>query len=328
MTHRFVSCLLATLLGAAAAGAAPSDPTPIVIGTGPISGFSYPLGGELCRLYEKTLPAKATCLIASTDGSIDDIKRLRDGDISFAIVQSDVAAQAVTASGPFAGAPPFTTLRAIVGLYPDSLTILIRADGPIKRLDDMKGKRVAVGEPGMPEPLFGDLLDGLGWTKADLGGVVEMPRGQQAAALCGGKISAIALSAPHPNGFVRQALGTCPLTVLDLGGPALTAVLAGHKAFGPATIDLGLYGADTAKQVKSFGPRAVLVTTTEADPQVIGRILSAISQHTEDLKRAHPAFSALNVDLLASKAGLGVERHPIADKFFADYAVRQAPAGR
>jgi TRAP transporter TAXI family solute receptor len=179
----------------------------------------------------------------------------------------------------------------------------------------------------MPEPLFGELLDGLGWTKADLGGIVEMPRDQQITALCDGKIAAIALSAPHPNGFVRQALGACPLFELDLQGAALVSVLAGHPAYAPATIDLGIY-TGASRPMQSFGPRAVLVTTMAADEQAITRILSAIFRHTEELKKAHPAFGGLTTTQIGSDAGLGAPRHPIVAKYLSENAMSGPPGGQ
>ena len=62
-------------------GGAFAAPAPIAIVTGPVAGFAFPLGGEICRLYETSLQDKARCTIASTDGSVENLKRLRNGDV-------------------------------------------------------------------------------------------------------------------------------------------------------------------------------------------------------------------------------------------------------
>src|SRR5882757_4886293 len=98
------SVLCLTLAGLGAANAAPS---PITIGTGPVAAFAFPLGGEICRLFEGVAQDRARCTVAATDGSVENINRLRSGELSLAIVQSDLAADAVSASGPFAGGIPF-----------------------------------------------------------------------------------------------------------------------------------------------------------------------------------------------------------------------------
>jgi TRAP transporter TAXI family solute receptor len=306
------SVLLLALLGAAPLYAAPA---PIVIATGPVAGFAYPLGGEICRLYEKQAADKARCAVEATDGSVESLNLLRNGDIGLAIVQSDMAADALAATGAFAGSKPFLELRAIAGFYAQALTIIVKGDGPVKTVDDLKGRRIVVGEPGSPDPLFADFLEGLGWTKADLGGVVEMPRTDQTNALCSGTVAAVAIIAPHPNGFVREMLAACGATILDLAGPAIDTVGAQHAAYGPAHIDLGAYG-HPPQIVQSLGTRAVLVTTAKTDDAVVRRLLAAVVGHIDDLKASHPAFAGLDAGLVSSGAGLGADRHPAAAKYF------------
>ena len=326
MKHVAFAAASAFLMALAANGTAYAAPTPLVIGTGPVAAFAFPLGGEICRLYEKVTPDKARCTATATDGSIENLNRLRSGDIALALVQSDVAADAFSASGPFAGGPPFAELRSIGGFYPQALTVLVRADGPIKQVDDLKGQRVAVGAPGQPEPIFTDFLEGLGWGKADLGGVVEMARSEQISALCNGKIAAIAITAPHPNGFVREALSACHVVVLDLAGPGLDAAVAAHPAYAPAHLDMSVYAGDS-RMVQSFGPRAVLMTTAKLDRDVVERLLNGIFRHVDDLKKSHPAFVMLDTGTIATAAGLGAERHPAAVKYMTDNKISDAPNG-
>jgi TRAP transporter TAXI family solute receptor len=321
----FTKWIAAPTLYLALAGTGMAAPDPIVIGTGPVAGFAFPLGGEICRLYEGVAKDKARCTVAATDGSVENIDRLKSGELSLAIVQSDLAVDAVSASGPFAGGMPFTDLRSIVGFYPQVLTVLVKADGPVKSTDDLRGKRVAVGAPGAPEPMFADFLEGLGWSKADLGGIVEMPRNEQIQALCDGKIAAVAVTAPHPNGFVRQALEACHATILDLGS-AVDATVSAHPAYSAAKLDLSRYASQSG-MVQSFGPRAVLVTTAKLDDGTIERLLTGITRHLDDFKKAHPAFATMDMATVASSNGLGADRHPAAAKFIADQKIGDIPGG-
>ncbi len=322
----FINSIAAPALWLALAGTGMAAPAPIVIGTGPVAGFAFPLGGEICRLYEGMAKDKAQCTVAATDGTVENINRLKGGEFALAIVQSDLAADAVSASGPFAGGMPFTGLKSIVGFYPQLLTVLVKADGDVKSTDDLKGKRVAVGAPGAPEPMFADLLEGLGWSKADLGGIVEMPRTEQIHALCDGKIAAIVVTAPHPNGFVREALATCHVTVLDLGGPAVDATVAAHPAYSAAKLDLSVYPGQSGA-AQSFGPRAVLVTTAKLDDVTVERLLNGITRHLDDLRKAHPAFAVMDAATVGSPNGLGADRHPAAVKFVNDKKIGESPNG-
>ncbi|HEX4505516.1 MAG TPA: TAXI family TRAP transporter solute-binding subunit [Alphaproteobacteria bacterium] len=111
----FAKWIAAPALYLALAGTGMAAPDPIVIGTGPVAGFAFPLGGELCRLYEGAAKDKARCTVAATDGSVENINRLKSGEITLAIVQSDLAADAVSAGGHFAGGMHFTDVKSIVG---------------------------------------------------------------------------------------------------------------------------------------------------------------------------------------------------------------------
>jgi TRAP transporter TAXI family solute receptor len=316
----------ALCLALAGFGAASAAPSPITIGTGPVGAFAFPLGGEICRLFEGVAQDKTRCTVAATDGSVENINRLRGGELTLAIVQSDLAADAVSASGPFAGGMPFTDLRSIVAFYPQALTVLVRGDGTVKTADDLKGQRVAVGAPGAPEPMFAEYLEGLGWGKAELGGIVEMPRNEQIPALCGGKVAAIAVTAAHPNGFVREALAACALVMLDLAGPAIDAVIGTHPAYSAAKLDLSLYAGQSGS-VQSFGPRAVLVTTDKLDDATVERLLTGIVKHIDDLRKAHPAFATIDAVTIGSPNGLGADRHQAAVKYVTDKKVGESATG-
>ena len=299
-------------------------PSPITIATGPVAGFAFPLGGELCKIYEEATQGKAVCSVLPTDGSVDNLNRLRAGEATLAIVQSDVVLEAISASGQFAGKPPYAGLRSILGFYPEALTILVR-DGAVKTPDDLKGKKVATGEPHASDQLFPDFLEGLGWSKAELGGVVEMVRGEQIPALCNGNVAAISLAAAHPNGFVRQALAACPVVLLNLAGAGIDAAVTSHPAYAPAHIDLSVYG--TPGAIESFGPRAVLVGNVKLDDDVVARMLDAVFTHLDELRKSHPAFAALDRDVIAAPAGLAAERHAGAVRYLNDHHIADGPTG-
>ncbi len=313
-----IAAILAPFAGVHAA------PSPITIATGPVAGFAFPLGGELCKIYEEATQGKAACSVIPTDGSVDNLNRLRAGEATLAVVQSDVALEALSASGQFAGKQPYAGLRSLLGFYSEPLTILVR-DGAVKTVDDLKGKKVVTGEPHASDQLFPDFLEGLGWSKADLGGVVEMVRGDQIPALCGGNVAAVSLAVAHPNGFVRQALAACPVAILNLAGAGIDGVVTSHPAYAAAHLDMRVYGATGT--VESFGPRAVLVGNVKLDEDVVARMLDAVFTHLDELKKAHPAFGALDRDSIAASAGLSAERHPAAARYLTAHHIMDGPSG-
>ena len=321
MSVRLFPWVILTLVAGSVQAANPT----LTIATGPVAGFVFPLGGEICRVFDQGNGGNH-CAVYPSSGSVENLERLRGGDVDLALVQSDRATEAMTANGPFAGKPPFSELRSVVGFYSDALAIIVRTTDPVQSIDDLKGKRIIAGEPGAPDLLFNDWRDSLGWSKADLGGVVEMKRADQIAALCGAKVAAIAVTAAHPNRFVRDALAACPTALLDLAGAGLDGVVNSHPAYAPAVIDPSVYG-KTGAPTQSFGPRTVLVAKAALPDETVTRLLSSLFGRIGELRAAHPAFSGLDQRALAAGAGLGPERHPSALKYLTNKKLIEVPGG-
>ncbi len=74
------------------------------------------------------------CSPEATPGSTYNMEALRNRQLDFAIVQSDVQNMALTGEGPFAGKPAFSDLRSVMSLYPETLTVLSRPDAHILSL--------------------------------------------------------------------------------------------------------------------------------------------------------------------------------------------------
>ena len=86
----------------------------ITIGTGGVTGVYYPTGGAICRLVNKKRKEHGIrCSVESTGGSVYNIRTIRDGELDFGVVQSDVQAAAITGTGKFADEGAYPELRAI-----------------------------------------------------------------------------------------------------------------------------------------------------------------------------------------------------------------------
>lgn len=117
----------------------------IVIGTGGISGVYYHAGRAICAQLKKQGMA---CTPKITDGSVDNINLMRDGKITFGIVQSDTLHNAYLGAGKFKGQAPYTGLRTVFSLHAEPFTVVAGTWANITKLQDLKGKRVNIGSPG------------------------------------------------------------------------------------------------------------------------------------------------------------------------------------
>ncbi len=106
------------------------------IGGGSETGAYTAFARDLASHFDGRLEAIVT------QGSADNIGRVRRGDLNIAIAQNDTLYY--TYSGRF-GNERDTDLRAILPLFPEYIQIIVRADSGIAILSDLDGMRVNVG---------------------------------------------------------------------------------------------------------------------------------------------------------------------------------------
>ena len=84
----------------------------------------------------------------STNGSVENIRRLIAGDLDFALVQAGVAFLAMNVGDLYDGQKPFKKLRAVARLYPEFVHLVAQPEKAITSIKDVRGKHVAMGDPG------------------------------------------------------------------------------------------------------------------------------------------------------------------------------------
>jgi len=288
----------------------------ITIGTGGVTGVYYPAGGAVCRLINKGRRNHGIrCSVESTRGSSFNVNAIRSGDLDFGIVQSDVQFAAVHGQPPFEVSGPFKDLRSVFTLHTESFTVLARADAGIKVFDDLKGKRVNVGNAGSGQRATLDMLmNAKGWTMADFGKTMELTSAVQSKALCENKIDAMVFIVGHPNASIKEASITCNTVLVDVTGPAIDNMIKNVAYFQPSIIPAGMYrGADA--EVKTFGVGATLVTSASTPDAVVYEVVKSVFENFNDFRMLHPAFNRLDlVDMINHVSSAPM--HPGAVRYF------------
>ncbi|NNL76185.1 MAG: TAXI family TRAP transporter solute-binding subunit, partial [Desulfobacterales bacterium] len=121
----------------------------VTIGTGGITGVYYPTGGAIARMVNakrKEYGIRAT--VESTGGSVFNINAIMSGDLEFGVAQSDRQFQAVKGIANWKDAGPQKDLRAVFSIHPETVDLIAAVDSNINSLQDLKGKRVNIGNVG------------------------------------------------------------------------------------------------------------------------------------------------------------------------------------
>jgi len=288
----------------------------ITIGTGGVTGVYYPTGGAICRLVNKDRSEHGIrCSVESTGGSVYNINTIRSGELDMGVAQSDWQHHAYHGTSQFADAGPFEELRAVFSIHPEPFTVVARADSGIKTFDDLKGKRVNVGNPGSGQRgTMEVLMEAKGWTMSDFALASELKAAEQSKALCDNKIDAMVYTVGHPSGSIKEATTSCDSVIVEVAGPTVEMLVNENPFYRVATIPGGMYrGSD--EDVKTFGVGATFITSSKVDANLVYHVVKAVFENFDTFTKLHPAFANLKKEEMIQD-GLSAPLHEGALKYY------------
>lgn len=312
---KFAKIIAAAGMTAVAAPAMAAD-TFISIGTGGVTGVYYPTGGAICRMMAKTRKETGIrCAVESTGGSVYNINAIRSGELEFGVAQSDWQFHAFNGSSKFEEQGKFEGLRAVFSIHPEPFTVVARADAGISNFEDLKGKRVNVGNPGSGQRgTMEVLMEASGWTMDDFAVASELQAAEQSQALCDNNIDAMVYTVGHPSGSIQEATTACDAVLVNVTGAAVDQLVADNPYYRVATIPGGMYRGNDA-DTPTFGVGATLVTSASVSDDVVYALVKSVFEDIDGFRGLHPAFANLDPKQMAND-GLSAPLHPGAERYF------------
>ena len=288
----------------------------ITIGTGGQTGVYFVVGQSICRLVNRgTADHNLKCTAPSTGGSIANINAIKAGDMDMGVAQSDWQFHAYNGTSKFEDDGAFEKLRSVFSVHGEPFTVIARADAGITSFDDLKGKRVNVGNPGSGQLATMEVvLEAKGWTMDDFALASELKPAEQAAALGDNKVDAIIYTVGHPNGSIQEAVSTVDAVMVPVEGPEIDALIANNPFYAAATIPGGMYEG-SPEDTPTFGVKATFVTSADVDDEVVYQVVKAVFDNFDRFKRLHPAFENLTEQEMIS-AGLSAPLHDGAVRYY------------
>jgi uncharacterized protein len=283
------------------------------IGTGGTAGTYYPVGGMIANAVSQ--PGKIIATAQASNGSLANVNAVASGSMEAGFSQSDVATWAYTGTGAFEGKPKVTDLRLIATLYPEDIHLVVKKGSGIKSVADLRGKRVALDEPGS-----GTLVDARmvlaawGLKESDIKPEYIKPN-QAGDKLKDGSLDAFFFVGGAPAGAIAElASSGTGIELLPLGGPQAQALLKSSPWFSVHHIDAGTYK-DVAA-VDTLAVSAQLVTSAKIPTETVYEITKAM--YSDATQKALQAGHAKGKFITKQNAvqGAGIPFHPGAEKFY------------
>lgn len=302
--------------GALASAPAMAQQKFVTIGTGGVTGVYYAAGGAICRLMNKERARHGIrCSVESTGGSVANINTIRGGDLDFGVAQSDVQYNALNGKEMFQKDGAFSELRSVFSIHPEPFTVLARKEVNATKFDDLKGKRLNVGNPGSGTRASMDvLLTAMGWKLSDFSLASELKADEHGAALCDNKIDAFFYGVGHPSANIQDPIVTCGAKLVALTGPAVDKLVASAPYYAKVNIAGGLYTGNP-NPTPTYGVLASFVSSAKVPDATVYELVKAVFENFDDFKKLHPAFANLDPKAMI-KDGLSAPLHPGAVKYY------------
>ena len=287
----------------------------ITIGTGGQTGVYYVVGQSICRLVNRqTAETGLRCTAPATGGSIANINAIKAGDMTMGVAQSDWQFHAYNGSSDYEG-DAFDKLRAVFAVHPEPFTVVARADSEIENFEDLKGKRVNVGNPGSgSRGTMEIVLDAMGMSMDDFSLASELRPAEQSAALGDNQVDAITYTVGHPNGSIQEATSTVDARLVTVAGDAIDKLVEENPYYAKVTIPGGMY-AGNDEGTETFGVKATFVTSSDIPEETVYQVVKAVFDNFDRFKGLHPAFADLEPEEMIAD-GNSAPLHPGAERYY------------
>ncbi len=260
-------------------------------------------------------PGKIVVTAQASNGSVANVNGIAGGALESGFSQADVATWAQKGTGIYEGKPNVPGLRLIANLYPESVHIVARKGSGIKTVFDLKGKRVALDEPGSGTLVNARLILAAHDIKeADIKPEYIKPN-QAGDKMKDGSLDAFFFVGGAPAGAIAElASSGAGIELIPIDGPQADGLRMASPFFSPDNIPAETYKGVGAVRTLSVG--AQWVTSDKADAATVYEITKALyGEAAQKMLAAGHAKGKLITKENAVKSA-GIPFHPGAEKFY------------
>jgi TRAP transporter TAXI family solute receptor len=248
------------------------------IGTASLGGAFYPMGQSISNLVNKYGKQDISMVPVVTGGSVQNPRLLNDGEVELAITNNNLAVLGIKGVGPYSSGK--IDMKAIAALHPSVLHMVVMKGSSIKTIEDLKGKRVAVGPAGGGTLGFLNFLLPLHDMELDDLTPSFLSYSDGFSQLTDGNVDAAFALSGYPAGAVMQASAGHDLEFISFSNGMLDKALAKNSAYNKVTIPADVYGTTGAGTV--IGVNNMLIVPSSMDADIVEDIVASIFDNLEE----------------------------------------------
>ncbi|SFX55872.1 TAXI family TRAP transporter solute-binding subunit [Marinospirillum alkaliphilum] len=288
------------------------DTRMVTIATGGASGPYNIIATTLAEVYNRTHGVNSRT--QTTGASVENMNLLAQEKVEMAFVMSDVLSDALAGSNSFRA--PIENVQQVAALYPNYVQVVTSKRTGIKTLDDLRGKRVAVGAQNSGvEVNARNLLNGHGITYNDIR-VDYLGYAEAADALRAGRLDAAFLTSGMPNASLMELAQSFDLQLVAIQREKVEAIAQDQSYFVSLEIPAGTYGNEEA--IPTAAIMNALVVRADLSESDVYQLTKTFFDSLPQLLTAHQAVR--DVSLENAQQGLVAPLHPGAQRYYDEVA--------
>ena len=287
-----------------------ADKDVFIIGSGKVSGVYFPVAGAICHLLNRERTKKEPlCVVSPGTNAKARLDALRKKRIDFAIVQSDWQYWSFKGAKFLENPEPFISLAAVTNLYAEPLVIAVRQTSNIKKLSELRGRKISLGTiKTAGRSMMEALISANGVLIPKFSEVQELSIEQQTSLLCSNDIDSAVYAVGSPSSTLSTLTSKCLVSFLPVVGPIVDQLVKDNTYYRKAYVPGGVYrGID--KEVPTFGVGVTLVTRLDVSDKIVLNIVKKINQNVDLFRNSHPALNWFETKQMVDD-GLSAPLHP------------------
>lgn len=282
----------------------------VTLGGGPTGGAYYAISTGLAKVFSAKVK-NVEARVRATSGALENPVLTSAGKIDLGPTNANLAVWALEGSEVYKGKQQPNIALFMGGLAGGMLHIVVLADSSIKTIEDLKGKRVAVGPQGNTTALMmNQFLAQNGITPGDYR-QVYIGYNDGFSALADGNVDAAIINTAPPVGSIKEISLRKSIRIIPIAADKRDAFLKKYPFYGQGVIAKTLYG--LAEDTPTVGTSNIVIVRKDLSTDLAYNMVKAVYENLDELHAAHPSARVLKVETGPSG---GLPLHPGAARYY------------
>ena len=288
----------------------------IKIATGGTSGTYYGFSNVIAQTLNAALKDKLNLLVVSTGASKANIQLVDQGECAMAIVQNDVMYYAYNAKDMFEGNNPITSFSAIASCYPEAIQIISNKN--INSIEDLRGKKVSVGDAGSGTEFNAKQILGVYGIDIDK----DIKKNNQSFAdsadsIKNGTIDAAFVVAGHPTVAITELATSTDFNILSIDDSHIRQLQNQYEFYTALTIPKDTYSV-LDNDVKTVAVMATFIANNNLPEETVYEFTKGLYEQKDNFEHSKASLLDPNTGL----SGISIPLHKGAEKYYSELGLK------